>query len=165
MASFKRINRVRGFSLLELLTLVAIIGIIATMATASFTGWLDKSNFTDQKSILYDILTRARNMANSRNECVRVTIDAQNVHIDSFSPGPAPNCADPLGAATISLVDASVKSGYTIETFSTGFSTVVFNSFGGLRETTAVTIYMSDGKGQRQGFSIYPALGQIRSVN
>jgi prepilin-type N-terminal cleavage/methylation domain-containing protein len=153
----------QGFSLLEVLTVVAIIGIVATMATASFTGWLDKSTFADQKANLYDLLTRARNMANSRDECVKLTIDGQLIHVVSYAQGIGANCADPLGAQTFALQDGGVKAGYTIEPFSTGSNTIVFNTTGGLRETAPVTIYVHDAKGLRQGFTIYPALGQIRN--
>jgi prepilin-type N-terminal cleavage/methylation domain-containing protein len=158
-------NSARGFSLLELLTVVAIVGIMAALAVPSMTGWLGKSSFSDQKAVLYDTLTRARNMANSRDECVKVTIDGSTMHITPYAQGAQPNCADPLGAATIAIPDVTLPTGYTIENFSTGSASIVFNTTGGLREATTISIYMSDTTGNRQGFTIYPALGQIRNAN
>ena len=159
----------RGFSLVEIMVVVGIIGMIATMSAGSFTSWADTSKYKTQKGLLLDALTRARNMANSRDECVRVTIDGQLVHVIGYS-SVAGTCAT-LGPQTIALTDFTIAAGYTVGDFtdiSTGTTskTIVFDPIGGVTGATGpLEIYVSDAKGMKQGFRIYPALGQIRTLN
>jgi|GEM_PF-6199089 len=154
----------RGFSLIEIMMVVAIMGVIATMAAGSFTSWLKRETFADQKATLYEMLTRARNMANSRDECAKVTVTSQSISVQGYQQGTGANCADPMGNPTINF-QGTIKTGYTLENFDNGSDFIVFNSTGGLREGTVVKIFMKDPSGVRQGFQIYPALGQIRAVN
>lgn len=153
-----------GFTLIELMIVVGLVGLIAAMATASFTNWTTKASFNDQKASLYDALTRSRNMANSRNECVRLMIDGQSIHISAYGFGSNGTCT-PLGSKTIDIPDTVFKSGFTVEPFNGTSPTLVFNQQGGVEGGATAKVYLNDQKGTRAGFMIYPALGQIRQTN
>jgi prepilin-type N-terminal cleavage/methylation domain-containing protein len=158
----------RGFSLVEIMVVVGIIGALVAMSAGSFTGFIQGSNYKTQKATLLEALTRARNMANSRDECVRVTIDGQLIHVVSFSSLPSPTCS-PLGPQSVSLSDFVIAPGYVVSDFTPKVgattSTLLFTPLGGVAAMTDyIEITIADLKGNKQGYRIYPALGQIRTL-
>ena len=154
----------RGFSLVEIMVVVGIIGALATVSMGSFTNYTSGSNFQTQASTVFESLTRARNMANSRDECSKLTIDGQLIHVQGYASGPNANCS-PVGSPSIALPDFVIKNGFTVGSFSSGDTTIMFNPMGGVVDAeNPFDVYITDPKGARKGFKIYPALGQIRTL-
>jgi type IV fimbrial biogenesis protein FimT len=68
-----RLDRVRGFTILELMAVVAVLAVLAALAAPSFAEFLSKRRVDGVASELVTDLQYARSEAVSRNEAVRLT--------------------------------------------------------------------------------------------
>ncbi|MGE3684159.1 MAG: prepilin-type N-terminal cleavage/methylation domain-containing protein [Bdellovibrionales bacterium] len=152
-----------GHTLFEILIVLAIIAILAGIG-GYHLRFADANHLKVEASNIFDALTNARNMAALRSECVRVTNDRGTFVTEAFTPDIGTTCAGPfLGAPTRRLAHVHLEAaGITVGPFSTGQNYIVFNTIGGLAADVLITFSVSDDKGNRMNFRIYPAIGQIR---
>jgi len=153
----------RGFTLIELMITVGIVAGLAGMAayTISFAGG---NAFAVEKARLVEGLTLARNSANLRSECVRVSIVGNVMTTESFAAASGRRCPGPFVTPikTYPILDFGAE-GIAVTPFSNGATFIVFNPAGGLAEDQLISLSMSDQHNERTNIRIYPAIGQIRS--
>jgi Tfp pilus assembly protein FimT len=154
--------RAGGYSFIELVVVLAVAAFLASLPVALFTKYTQQPSMTVQASVVNSALIQAHNMAISRNNCVQVSIVANSsVRVDAYAPV-GNLCTGVLGASTISLSPFILAGGYTLANFNPGGNSIIFNTVGGLTSSTMVTTTLSDTRGQKVLFTIYPAIGQIR---
>ncbi len=133
----KRINTIKGFSLIEIIVVMAIIGIIMSIGLMfdfnSFKGYY----FRSERATLVSILERARSRAmnNYYGTSHGVCFISPNYIIFKGS-----TCTS--GSPDNELIPANQKI-YTSSNFSSTFPTIVFSQLTGT--TTGGTIHITDG--------------------
>lgn len=161
--SVELIKNSKGFTLIEIMMVVAIVGVLSAIAVPNYGRWVKSQNFKNDKNSVYEALMRARLMASSRKECVKVeVVTANQLTVTSVAADAAFTCADPLSAtALVTLPVFELAATTTLSQFSSGAATLVFRPTGGTREAGPVTLTATspDGAGE---WTIYPAIGQIR---
>jgi type IV fimbrial biogenesis protein FimT len=85
----KNINKIKGFSLIELLIVIAILGILLALATPGFQDTIESANTNTQVKVMLTTLNLARSEAIKRKQDVSVcaTSDGADCDAGNWSEG------------------------------------------------------------------------------
>jgi prepilin-type N-terminal cleavage/methylation domain-containing protein len=148
----------KGFSLMELMVALALIGIAIAMAAPSNNPMSQRVKLQTYKVQLRDALQQARNLARTRQECVTVDIQTQQITIKTYKM-PAP-CSAPFINLDTTVVQ-SFDSAVSLQPFTVA-NPFVFNDHGGT-DYNGVSQMQLQAYGQTSTFSVYSLTGQVRT--
>ena len=143
--------------MIELALVLAIFTILIVLAMPALT--LVQSTRADTQSReVREMLVNARNLSRTTLRCVEVVVTPPRTLEYTAYETCSPSLASP--DTTVSRVYGDF---ITLHPFSSGSTSLVFNTAGGTTESAPVTIEVANDYRPSILYTIYPALGAVRS--
>lgn len=88
-SDIKNLNKIKGYSLIELLIVISIVGILAALSAPSFQDTIEASNTNSQIKVMLTTLNLARSEAIKRGQDVSICAsdDGADCTADTWSDG------------------------------------------------------------------------------
>ena len=150
-------RRTTGFSLIELSLVLAIFTILVMLAMPALT-LIQSTRADTQSREVREMLVNARNLSRTTIRCVEVVVTPP--HTLSYT---AYETCSPSLASPDTTVTREYGEFITLHPFSSGNLSLVFNTEGGTTESAPVTIEVANDYRASVVYTIYPALGAVRS--
>lgn len=142
--------------MVELMVVVAIVGILALIASPTFT-LVQRTRADLQARSVRSQLLKARGTARSTLRCVEVMVSPPRTIATTVYEDCGPPLADAQTPETVTYGDL-----ISFGKWSTGETTLVFDSTGGFEADGPVTLEIDSIHEQSWTTTLYPAFGAIR---
>ena len=148
----------RGHTLFEIITVLAVSAILSGLGITSLVWVSQQQDVHRDTRRVRSALVEARSLARASQRCVQVILGAHQLELTPYEIC-EPKLADPGPTWTRELVEE-----VSLEGFSHGSTTLLFNEDGGLDLDGPVELDVASRQGTVT-YRIYPAIGTVRRVD